>query len=132
MPAQNTTPTIKHKALELRHNMTDAEMKLWGQLRAHQMEDLHFRRQHAIGNYIVDFCAPRKKLIIEVDGSQHLEQQEYDGERTAFLELKGYKVIRFWNHEVMNDLDAVMLAIYHILNIEEPPSRTSSKSKNGF
>ncbi|MEI8132333.1 MAG: endonuclease domain-containing protein [Leptolinea sp.] len=125
MPAQNTTQVIIHKALELRHNMTEAEVKLWVRLRAHQMEDIHFRRQHAIGNYIVDFCAPRKKIIIEVDGSQHLEKRDYDAERTAFLESKGYKVIRFWNHEIMNDLDAVMLAIYHVLNLEEPPSRPS-------
>jgi very-short-patch-repair endonuclease len=53
------------------------------------MVDVHFRNQHAIGNYIVDFCAPRKKLIIELDGSQHLEQKEYDEERTKYLELRG-------------------------------------------
>jgi very-short-patch-repair endonuclease len=125
MPARNSTPVIKHKALELRHHMTDAEIKLWACLRAHQMEDIHFRRQHAIGNYVVDFCTPRKKLIIEVDGGQHLEQQEYDVERTAFFESKGYKVIRFWNHEVMNDLDTVMLAIFHALNLETSPSQPS-------
>jgi len=74
-------------------------------------DGVRFRRQHAIGNYIVDFCAPRKKLIIELDGSQHLEQQEYDQERTRYLESHGYQVIRFWNNEVMKDVEGVLLAI---------------------
>jgi very-short-patch-repair endonuclease len=73
--------------------MTPIEIKLWKHLRAHRMDGVHFRPQHAIGNYIADFCAPRKKLIIELDGSQHLEQQEYDTERTAYFESKGYRVL---------------------------------------
>jgi very-short-patch-repair endonuclease len=80
------------------------------------MGDVHFRNQHAIGNYIVDFCAPRKKLIIELDGSQHLEQQEYDEERTKYLEAPGYRVLRFWNHDVMNNTDAVLQLIWSALN----------------
>ena len=98
--------------------MTDAEIKLWSRLRAHQMEDIHFRRQHIIGMYVVDFCAPRHKLVIEVDGGHHLEQKDNDAERTAFLETKGTRVIRFWNHEVLSDPDAVMLAIFHALQRE--------------
>jgi very-short-patch-repair endonuclease len=96
---------------ELHRNMTPAEVKLWARLRAHRLEGIHFRNQHAIGSYIVDFCAPRKKLIIELDGSQHLEQVEYDAERTRYLESKGYKVIRFWNHAVMKDIVGVIRAI---------------------
>jgi very-short-patch-repair endonuclease len=89
------------------------------------MADAHFRNHtcpggrcqgHAIGNYIVDFCAPRKKLVIELDGSQHLEQVEYDVERTAFLESKGYKVLRFWNNEVMNNIDLVLKVIWDALD----------------
>jgi very-short-patch-repair endonuclease len=76
-----------------------------------QLEGLRFRRQHAIGTYIVDFCAPRKKLIVEIDGGQHLEQQQYDAERTLFLESRGYKVLRFWNHEILNHLEDVIGAI---------------------
>ncbi len=77
------TPALAGGAREQLHReMTPAEVKLWSHLRAHRMGDVHFRNQHAIGNYIVDFCAPRKKLIIELDGSQHLEQQEYDEERS--------------------------------------------------
>jgi very-short-patch-repair endonuclease len=64
---------------------------------------------------VVDFCAPRQKLIIELDGSQHLDQKEYDAERTAFLESKGYRVLRFWNNAVMNDIDSVMNVIWEAL-----------------
>jgi very-short-patch-repair endonuclease len=61
-------------------------------------------------------CAPRKKLIIELDGSQHLEQDEYDRERTAFFESKGFRVLRFWNNAVMNDMDSVLNVIWDTLN----------------
>ena len=113
---KRTTPKIFGRAKHLHRNMTEAEAKLRKHLRAHRMGDVHFRNQHAIGNYIVDFCAPRKKLIIELDGSQHLEQQEYDTERNAFLQSKGYRVLRFWNHDLMNNIDAVLCAIYAALN----------------
>jgi len=67
----------------------------------------------------VDFCTPRRKLIIELDGGQHLEQEEYDAERTKFLESKGYRVLRFWNNEVMKEIDSVMGAIELALDEEE-------------
>ena len=105
-----------HRAGELRQDQTEAEAKLWTRLRAHRMDGIHFRRQYAIGKYIVDFCAVRRKLVIEVDGSPHLEQQEYDDERTWFLELQGYRVLRFWNAYVMNNIDAVMGMIWDAVN----------------
>ena len=111
-----TSPKIFARAKELHRNPTPAEIKLWARLRAHRMADVHFRNQHAIGNYIVDFCAPRRKLIVELDGSQHLEQKEYDTERTEFLKSKGYKVLRFWNNDVMNDIDSVLSVIWDTLN----------------
>jgi very-short-patch-repair endonuclease len=77
---------------------------------------VNFRRQHAIGNYIPDFVSIKKKLAIELDGSQHLEQEEYDIERTKYLESQGYKVIRFWNNQVMNDIEGVFRAIETALN----------------
>jgi very-short-patch-repair endonuclease len=98
--------------------MTPVEVKLWARLRAHRLEGIHFRNQHAIGNYVVDFCAPRKKLIIELDGSQHMEQEEYDKERTEYLESKGYRVLRFWNNDVMNDTDSVIRAIIQAMESE--------------
>jgi very-short-patch-repair endonuclease len=116
MNHRRTTPKVFAHATELRHNLTPAEEKLWAHLRTHRMADAHFRRQHAIGNYIVDFCAPRRKLIVELDGSQHLEQEEYDAERTEFLKSKGYKVLRFWNNDVMNNIDSVLNVIWDTLN----------------
>jgi len=85
----------------------------------HQANDIHFRRQHAIGSYIVDFCSIRKNLIIEIDGGQHLEQEEYDNERTTFLASKGYRVLRFWNNEVLNHLDGVIRVILEALENKE-------------
>ena len=99
--------------------MTPAEAKLWTHLRAHRLKDVHFRNQHAIGNYVVDFCAPRRKLIIGLDGSRHLEQEEYDIERTAFLESKGYRVLRFWNNQVMNEIENVLQTIFNVLEEDE-------------
>ncbi len=113
---KRTAPKIFARAKQLHRNMSPAEEKLWQHLRAHRMSDVHFRNQHAIGSYIVDFCAPRKKLIIELDGSQHLDQKEYDEARTAYLELRGYKVLRFWNHDVMNHIDEVLNVIWKVLH----------------
>jgi len=122
---KRTTPKIFGHAKQLHRNPTSAETKLWAELRAHRMGNVHFRNHtcpggrrqgHAVGKYVVDFCAPRKKLIIELDGSQHLEQEEYDTERTAFLELKGYRVLRFWNQDVMNNMDRVLKVIWSALN----------------
>ena len=99
----------------LRHNPTELESRLWSRLRAHRLANVHFRRQHGIGKYIVDFCAPRQKLIIELDGSQHLDGEEQDNERTSFLVSKGYRILRFWNHEVSHNLEGVIIAIENAL-----------------
>jgi very-short-patch-repair endonuclease len=115
MPPKQSTPRMQRRAAELRHNQTDAETKLWQALRMHQAKYIHFRRQHAIGSYIVDFCSLRKKLIIELDGGQHLEQVEYDNERTAFFTSKGYRILRFWNNDVLKNLDGVMRVILEAL-----------------
>jgi very-short-patch-repair endonuclease len=98
-------------AQKLRQQQTEAEHRLWQWLRSHRVNGVHFRRQHAIGAYVVDFCAPRKKIVIELDGSQHLDQETYDQVRTEYLQAKGYRVLRFWNNSVMDDLDGVMLVI---------------------
>ena len=116
---KRATPKIFKRAKELRREMTPHERKLLEHLRAHRMGDVHFRPQHAIGNYIADFCAPRRKLIVELDGSQHLEQDEYDTERTAFFESKGYRVIRFWNNDVTNNLESVLTVIWDALKEQE-------------
>src|SRR6187549_2674631 len=116
MPPKVSTPKMMQRAGELRQNQTEAEARLWSRLRAHRMAGVQFRRQHAIGDYIVDFCSPRRKLIIELDGSQHLDQAEYDLERTQYLETKGYRVLRFWNNDVMNDIDIVLNTIWNEIN----------------
>lgn len=116
MPPKRSTPKIMHRAGELRKEPTAAETKLWAYLRTLREDGIHFRRQHAIGPYITDFCAPRSKVIIEVDGSQHLDQEEYDSERTVFLEAKGYHVLRFWNSDAMNKINEVMSVILEAIS----------------
>ena len=114
---ERSNPKTKHQAIQLRKKSTPTERKLWSRIRDDQL-GVAFRRQHAVGNYIPDFCSPKAKLIIELDGSQHLEQEEYDEERTKYLESLGYKVIRFWNNDVMNNIDGVILAIIHAMEDE--------------
>jgi very-short-patch-repair endonuclease len=92
----------------LRKQTTPAEKKLWAYLRLMREKGVRFRRQYAIGPFITDFCSPRKKFIIELDGSHHPEQAEYDRERTIYLEAQGYKVIRFWNNDVINSIEDVI------------------------
>lgn len=99
---------------KLRKAQTPAERKLWSRIRNDQL-GVTFRRQHAVGNFIPDFVCIEKKLILELDGSQHLEQVEYDENRTKYLESLGYKVIRFWNNDVMKNMDGVILSIMYSL-----------------
>ncbi len=95
------------RARAMRKNPTEAEKKLWMVLRGKNLEGYKFRRQHPIGPYIVDFCCLKNKLVIEVDGGQHLDQQKEDHQRTSFLESRGFHVLRFWNDEVLNRMDDV-------------------------
>lgn len=97
------------KARNLRKNSTPQEIKLWQILRSSQINNCKFKRQYPIGNYIVDFVCREKWLIIEVDGGQHNEPNniEYDNERTKYLESRGFKVLRFWNNEIDNNIDGV-------------------------
>ncbi len=111
MPPKRANPKSYERARRLRKELTPAERKLWSVLRGNKLNGVSFRRQHAIGNYIVDFVSIKKKLIIELDGSQHLEQTEYDAERTKYLESQGYQVIRFWNNLVENELNSVIRSI---------------------
>ncbi len=95
-----------------RNNPTDAEMKLWQMLKQNKM-GYKFRRQHRVGNYIVDFICIEKGLIIECDGGQH--SQEVDKERTSFLTTKGYKILRFWNIDIFKNIEGVWLEIAKVL-----------------
>ncbi|HNA90182.1 MAG TPA: endonuclease domain-containing protein [Anaerolineales bacterium] len=116
-PPRSNSKT-RTRAIELRKELTPAERKLWAVIRNDQLGG-NFRRQHAIGIYIPDFVCIEKKLIIELDGSQHLEQEEYDKERTKYLESQGYKVIRFWNNDVVKNIEGVILAIMNALETQE-------------
>jgi very-short-patch-repair endonuclease len=102
------TRTRDH-ARELRQGGTDAEQKLWHRMRAGQLNGLKFRRQHPIPPYIVDFYCDAKNLVVELDGSQHNE--EVDHVRTRFLESRGLKILRYWDNEVLQQMDAVLEAI---------------------
>jgi very-short-patch-repair endonuclease len=95
------------KARELRKNLTEAELTLWRHLRLRQFGGYKFRRQQPIGKYIVDFVCLEKRLIIEVDGGQHSEQVSYDLERSAWLEEQGFRVLRFWDNQVLKETEAV-------------------------
>ncbi|MBD3728923.1 MAG: endonuclease domain-containing protein [Sphingomonadales bacterium] len=94
------------RARLLRRNMTDAEQRIWQALRNRALAGLKFRRQVPVGPYIVDFQCRDRQLVVEIDGGQHDEME--DAERTAFLRAQGYRVIRFWNHEVLENLDGVL------------------------
>ena len=109
------------RAKELRNNQTEAERALWRYLRKRQMA-VKFRRQQPIGPYIVDFVCFEKRLIIEVDGGQHQERIEYDEARTDWLKQQGYKILRFWNNEVLSEPAGVITAIEIELNYHPHPS----------
>lgn len=95
--------------------MTDAELKLWNELRAHRLMGLGFRRQMPIMGYIVDFACPARKLVIEIDGAQHaMARAEHDALRTLRLKEDGWKIVRFWNADVLSDIDG---ACSHILKL---------------
>ena len=94
-------------ARRLRKTPTDAEMRLWAVLRRRQIEGARFRRQAPIGPYVVDFACFAERLVVEVDGGQHAHQQDRDTARTAWLETQGFRVLRFWNHEVLGNIEGV-------------------------
>ncbi|AYC34482.1 endonuclease domain-containing protein [Pseudomonas cavernae] len=103
--------TPRDNAKRLRTEMTEAEMRLWYYLRGHRFLGLKFKRQKPIGPYIVDFICLEQFLIIELDGGQHQQQAEQDRIRDRYFQQRGYRVLRFWNHEVLAQTDAVLEAI---------------------
>jgi very-short-patch-repair endonuclease len=107
-------------ARELRLNQTDAEARLWSYLRNRQLNEAKFRRQIAIDPYIVDFICTDHMLIIELDGGQHAEHVERDEKRTRFLESRGYRVLRFWNNDVLSNTEGVIEVI--LAELQKHPS----------
>jgi len=102
---------LKERSRDLRKNLTDAEQKLWQKLRNKQIKDHKFRRQFVLGNYIVDFICLDKRLIVEVDGGQHMDNVDYDLQRDEWLKSQNFNVLRFWNNQVLNEIDSVLEVI---------------------
>ena len=99
---------MKERARRLRKRQTDAERRLWSRLRNHLLAGYKFRRQQVMGVYIVDFVCLEPKLIIELDGGQHATQIEYDAKRSSYLNSLGFKMLRFWNNDVLRNTDSVL------------------------
>jgi very-short-patch-repair endonuclease len=108
------------RARELRQRSTDSERRLWHWLRNRQIDGVKFRRQVPIGVYVVDFVAADRRLVVEIDGGQHVLQEEYDRRRTVWLEAQGYQVIRFWSNEVLKNTEGVIEAISTALKLRPP------------
>ncbi|WP_419420543.1 endonuclease domain-containing protein [Legionella sp. D16C41] len=110
---------MKDRARALRQEMTDAENRMWYFLRNRRLGGYKFVREYVIGCYIVDFICRNKKLIIEIDGGQHMDRAQYDQERTAYLTAKGYNVLRFWNNDIFINVQVVLETILRFLEQSE-------------
>ena len=122
-----TRPTLRSR--ELRNNATEAERKLWPHLSARKLRGIRFNRQFPVGQFICDFVSREKRLVIEIDGGQHAMNTEYDDRRTRFLTAQGYVVLRFWNSEVIDNLDGVLTRIGEAL--DKRPSPSPSRKRKG-
>jgi very-short-patch-repair endonuclease len=111
--------TISPHARSLRANMTDAERALWYNLRDRRLSGFKFKRQWTLGPFVVDFCCLERRLVVEVDGGQH--NDEVDRNRTRWLANEGYRVIRFWNNDVLTNLDGVLEALAQALAPDPHP-----------
>lgn len=121
----------RRQAKDLRSNQTAAESKLWYHLRAHRLRGLKFKRQVPIGSYIVDFACMRADVIVEVDGGQHADRAEHDTKRDELLRQRGFTVLRFWNHEVLQQTEAVLERIAEAAGALSPdPSPASGRGEH--
>ncbi|HEY5107942.1 MAG TPA: endonuclease domain-containing protein [Caulobacteraceae bacterium] len=112
--------TRTHRARNLRAASTDAEHKMWSIVRSRQLAGCKFRRQVPIDRYFADFACLETMLIVELDGSQHMEQAGYDAERTRVLETAGWRVLRFWNNDVLANIEGVAEAILAEIKLARP------------
>ena len=118
MPHGKVSKLNRLRARRMRKTLTDAELFLWNELRAHRLMGLSFRRQMPIVGYIVDFACPAHRIIVELDGSQHATESSlaYDADRTRRLEADGWIVLRFWNDEILRDIDGVCRHILAVID----------------
>ncbi len=119
-------------AKQLRRNQTDVERKMWSLLRSRSLSGYKFRRQQKIGPYVVDFCCFRPRVIIELDGSQHMEQAGYDQRRTELLSGQGYQVVRFWDNQILRETDSVLEAILKVLEAAPSPRPSPTGGRGGI
>jgi very-short-patch-repair endonuclease len=125
---------LKERARQLRHDQTEVEKKLWARLRARQINGVKFRRQHPIGPFIADFCCFEQRLVVELDGGQHASKTADDQRRSASLAKRGYRVLRFWDNEVMENIDGVLQQIAESLgepSVNSEPSPVPSPRGRG-
>ncbi|MGB9381948.1 endonuclease domain-containing protein [Candidatus Binatus sp.] len=120
-----SSETSYETARRLRREQTPAEQVLWRYLRSKRTGAVKFRRQHPIGTYFVDFCSLQRKLIIEIDGGQHADQSVEDEVRSSFLKSYGFRVLRFWNHQVLHNTNEVLAQIEKFLSSESADSSES-------
>ena len=116
---------MNERARILRQNQTEAEKRLWYRLKNRGLGGWKFRRQHAIGPYFADFACIEAALVVEIDGGQHQGRREQDDVRTAFLEGAGYRVLRFWNNDVLSNTDGVLQSVLEALSPSPLPSPRS-------
>jgi len=121
------------RARRLRRDTTDAERKLWRALRSLPMHNSHFRRQATIGPYFADFACHAKRLVIELDGGQHGDvlHAASDAKRDAYMQQAGYRVLRFWNNDVMQNTQGILEAIAEALSVPQPPTPDPSPPLRG-
>ncbi|WP_080818763.1 endonuclease domain-containing protein [Agrobacterium deltaense] len=122
MPHAKVNPQHRSHARQMRKAMTDAELKFWNAVRAHRLDGMSFRRQLPVAGYIVDFACPSRKIIVELDGFQHADDAAaaYDQERTRTFEELGWTVLRFWNEDILRDIDNVCLHIIRTVKEDRP------------
>ena len=127
MKGQTNKKLLAHQTQrKWRRNMTDAELRLWRYLKGRQLSGFKLRRQHPFDDYVLDFVCLEAMLIIEVDGAQHAQNTISDRARTKTLREAGFKVVRFWNNEVLEQMEAVKELIWTTLNEQNPsPPRSS-------
>jgi len=131
MPHQPVTPAKRNFARAMRREPTEAESRLWHELRGRRLDRIKFRRQVPIGRFIADFVCAEAQLIVEIDGSQHAESRR-DLERDAELKARGFRVLRFWNDDVLKELDAVCDTIIAYRPVYSQDSQSGRKLIQGW
>ncbi len=132
-PSWKVSSSLRSKARELRRNATDAERILWSELRDHRLNGIGFRRQVPIKNYIADFACHAAKLVVELDGGQHFSDRSKpaDAARTAVIEARGFRVLRFSNHEMMTNRAGVLETIAAAVAERAPTLTLPRKGERG-